>query len=320
MDRYERIVALHRRLAAARRPLALAELERALGCSRATVYRDLAFLRDALGAPLEQTEHGLRYAADAGQFELPGLWLSPAELYALLATHQLLSRTEPGVLGDALAPLVERVGKLLDQHGGGRRVALDRVRILRSGRSYDARVFRAVASGVLQRQRLFLAYEARSSGERSEREVSPQRLTFYRDNWYLDAWCHRREGLRSFSLDRIRDARVLDVAAEDLPAEQLDRELASTYGIFSGTPRDLAVVRFSARAARWAAEQHWHSQQQGQWLDDGRYELRLPFGNATELLMDLLRYGPDAEIIAPVALRQMMIAKLRLALDAYEAG
>ena len=89
--------------------MTVATLQDKLGCSRATVYRDLAFLRDALMAPIEgDGEAGFRYQADeSDRFELPGLWLSSEELHALLASQHLLARTGGGVLS-VLAPLARR--------------------------------------------------------------------------------------------------------------------------------------------------------------------------------------------------------------------
>ena len=100
MDRYERINALHRILKGSRYPVTVARLQDELECSRATVYRDLAFLRDALMAPIVgDGEAGFRCEADeGGRFELPGLWLNSDELHALLAAQQLLSRSSGGVL------------------------------------------------------------------------------------------------------------------------------------------------------------------------------------------------------------------------------
>ncbi|TQT90717.1 transcriptional regulator, partial [Xanthomonas perforans] len=110
MDRYERINSLHRLLKSARYPVTVARLQDELSCSRATVYRDLAFLRDALMAPVEgDGESGFRYlSGESDRFELPGLWLSSEELHALLASQQLLARTGGGVLSSMLAPLQQR--------------------------------------------------------------------------------------------------------------------------------------------------------------------------------------------------------------------
>ena len=321
MDRYERILTLHRILRSARYPVPLPRLKDELGCSRATLYRDIAFLRDALGAPIESCEDpsGFRYeAAEAERFELPGLWLSSEELHALLVAHQLLERTGPGVLSNALAPLQSRIEALLAEHAGGKRLPIERVRVLGSGtRRLDEGVFRIVATAVLERQRLSFGYRARSTDAETRRTVSPQRLTHYRDNWYLDAFDHGREALRSFALDRMRQPQVLDQPATDLPDGDLDGHLAASYGIFSGAPKAWATIRFTPRAARWVADEHWHSKQEGRHLADGGYELKLPYSNPRELLMDVLRYGPDAEVVAPPALREEARILLSLARANY---
>ncbi len=323
MDRYERILTLHRLLKSARYPVPFARLKDELGCSRATLYRDIAFLRDALGAPIESgdgEEATFRYAADeAERFELPGLWLTSEELAALLALNELLGRSDPGVLAGALAPFRARIERLLSDHASGRTLPVERIRVLASGsRRLDQGVFRTVAGALLNRKRLKFGYRARSTETPTDRIVSPQRLAHYRDNWYLDAWDHSRDALRSFALDRIRAPLLLDEAALDREGAELDAHLASSYGIFSGAPKAWATIRFSPHAARWVADEHWHSQQEGTRLPDGRYELKLPYSNSRELLMDVLKYGPDAEIVAPVSLREEMRILLQLALGTYQ--
>ena len=324
MDRYERILALHRHLKMARYPVPLHRLMDELSCSRATLYRDLAFLRDALGAPVESDnstgEGGFKYdEKEAERFELPGLWLNSDELHALLATHQLLDRTGSGVLSQALAPLKARIESLLSQQAGGKRWPMERVRVIGSYvRKRDEVAFRVVASAVLERRKLAFDYLARSTNERSHRTVSPQRLTHYRDNWYLDAWDHDRDALRSFSVDRISAAKVLEDAAIDRADEELDQHLASSYGIFSGTPKGWATILFSAKAARWVADEHCHSQQQGRYLPDGRYELKVPYSAGRELLMDVMHYGSDAEIVEPASLREQARSLLGWALSNYD--
>ncbi len=326
MDRYERIIGLHRILQAARRPVTVARLQDELGCSRATVYRDLAFLRDALMAPVVgDGEAGFRYDASEGnRFELPGLWLNSEELHALLAAQQLLSRSGGGMLSTALAPLQQRIEKLLDEHsmakaGAPKRWPVERVRVIpHRTRRMDEHAFRSVCSAVLERKQLSFEYRARSTDEKTRRTVSPQRITHYRDNWYLDAWDHDRDALRSFSVDRISSARMLDADARDIAEAQLDEHLAGSYGIFSGPPKGWATIVFSAKSARWVADERWHSQQQGRYLSDGRYELKVPYSTSRELLMDVLHYGSDAEIIEPQSLREQAKSLLQLALSNYE--
>jgi len=321
MDKIERITALHRILKAARYPVTVKRLQDELGCSRATVYRDLAYLRDALMAPVEgDGEAGFRYAAgQTDRFELPGLWLSSDELYALVASQQLLLRTGGGVLAGALAPLQKRLEGLLADHAGTERWPVERVRVIaHRGRTLDQAAFRCVASAVLERRQLSFEYRARSTDERTRRIVSPQRITHYRDNWYLDAWDHGRQALRSFAVDRISSARALDEPAIEMGKDELSQHLASSYGIFSGEPKGWATILFSPKAARWVADEQWHARQEGRFLADGRYELKVPYSASRELLMDVLHYGADAEIVGPPMLREQAKSLLELALTNYE--
>ena len=303
MDRYERIVRLHRLLKHNRTGVSLERLMEEIEASRATVYRDVAFLRDALGAPIESDleSHRFKYVPDADQvFELPGLWLSPDEVYALLVARQALTAQTDGALAEALGDLGPRLKGLV----GERVDHLGRVRVLRqASRKLDDATFRTVTGAVLERKRLSFSYRARSTGEGSVRTTSPQRLTHYRDNWYLDAFDHDKRGLRSFALDRVTAANMLAAPADDWPEADLDTHFASSYGIFSGPARAWATIRFSPHAARWVADERWHSQQKGRFLPDGRFELQLPFGNAGELLMDVMRDGPDAEVMEQGSLR-----------------
>ncbi len=323
MDRYERILTLHRLLKSARYPVPLPRLKDELACSRATLYRDIAFLRDALGAPVESAggeQAAFSYASGEGErFELPGLWLTSEELAAILALNELIERADPGVLTGALAPFKSRIEHLMADRSRGHALPLDRIRVIPWGaRRLDQHTFRMVAGAVLERRQLRFRYHARTTDSDSQRQVSPQRLTHYRDDWYLDASDHGRDALRSFAVDRVRDAHVSDAPARDIPREELDAALSSSYGIFAGPPKDWATVRFSAHAARWVADEHWHSEQRGTWLSDGRYELKLPYSSSRELLRDVLKYGADAEVVAPTALREEMKIQLQLAQGIYQ--
>jgi proteasome accessory factor C len=169
----------------------------------------------------------------------------------------------------------------------------------------------------LQRRKLGIEYHARSTNERSERTVSPQRIVHYREAWYLDAWDDKRNALRSFSVDRIRRATVLPETTRDVAESELDEHYASAYGIFGGKADKVAVLRFTQESARWVADEKWHPQQQGTWLEDGSYELAIPYRESRELVMDVMRHGAHVEVIAPEALRKEIAERLRAAARRY---
>jgi predicted DNA-binding transcriptional regulator YafY len=321
MDRLDRIYALHKILCAARRPVSRRQLAERLECTESTVYRVSHALETHFGAPIERekTTGDLYYAPDeAERFELPGLWFNASELHALLTADQLLADVQPGLLAEELQPLRKRIRAILDhRHLGGGELAR-RMRILAiADRAVEVGAFRTLASALIQRRRLVFHYDPRSRDAPGERRVSPQRLTRYRDNWYLDAWCHERNDLRSFSLDRIDNPRTLERAAKEIDDARLNHHFTAAYGIFAGEPEHTAVLHFDPERAKWIASETWHPKQQGRWLDDGRYELRIPYGNPTELILDILRYGEEVEVIEPEQLRQAVAAKLAQAVARY---
>ncbi|MEW8032514.1 MAG: YafY family protein [Candidatus Thiodiazotropha endolucinida] len=322
MDRFDRIFELNRILQTARYPVSRHRLEQELECSRATVKRLIEEMRLYLNAPIvyDRRLNGYRYDPNEGEmYELPGLWFNASELHALLTVQQLLEAVQPGLLESHLQPLRRKIDTLLErqQRQGGESLT-NRIRLIRAAARPSGPFFTLIAGSLAARRRIYLTYYNRSGDTISEREVSPQRLTHYRDNWYLDAWCHLREGIRTFAMDSIRQARQLDYAAKEVEEEQLEHHFADTYGIFSGQANNLAVVRFTPHAAKWVAFEEWHPKQQFHWLEDGRYELTLPYGNPEELLMDLLKYGSDVEIISPPDLRQAIRQRLLDALDNYK--
>ena len=140
-------------------------------------------------------------------------------------------------------------------------------------REGKAEHFSAVAAGLLKRTRLWIRHYNRKDDRETEREVSPQRLVHYRDNWYLDAYCHLREDLRSFAVDAIREARLLDERAKEVAASELDEYLGSGYGIFAGRKVQWATLKFMPEAARWVSAQSWHPKQRSRVEKDGSYVL-----------------------------------------------
>ena len=321
MDKFDRIYELHKILRDRRTPISREDLMRRLECAEPSVYRLVRLLKDQLNAPIEWHEelggYYYRREADGGTYELPGLWFNAKELQALIVFDRLLESLEPGLLGEHLAPLTRRVTELLEHKRLGLAEAARRIRVLGMACRPAGQWFHVLAGATLQRKKLRIAYHGRARDQTTERVVSPQRIVHYRDNWYLDGWCHLRKGLRSFAVDRVRNAQELDEAADAVPDAELNEHFASAYGIFAGKANKTAILRFSAESARWVADERWHPEQAGQFSTDGRYELRIPYRDDRELVMDILKHGADVEVVAPDTLRDAVAGNLRKALSRY---
>lgn len=304
----DRIV-LIRRLLGEKRLVSRPSLLEALEVSPATLKRDLAFLRDNMNTPIVWDRERNGYRIDPGQttgaqIELPGMWFSDKEIHALLTMQHLLANLDPGgLLAPHVAPLIERLNRLLGAADNPADEIRRRVLIVGIGkRSMKLAHFENIGAALLRRKRLRIRYYARGKDEENEREISPQRLVHYRENWYLDAWCHLRAGLRNFAVDSIRSVDLLDRAADDVTSQTLDTVLGPGYGIFAGDQLQWARLRFSAERARWVASEHWHPEQRGAFEADGSYVLEVPYADHRELLMDILKHGRHCEVLGPEGL------------------
>ncbi len=284
--------------------------------SRATINRDLQFMRDRLRMPIVFDKDLGGYRLDDGggrpaQTELPGLWFNDAEIHALLTMQQLISGLDRGgLLGPHLKPLMARLKELLGSADNSAAEVQKRVRVIGvQARHLPLEHFAAVGSALLRRKRLRIGYRARYNDQASEREVSPQRLVYYRDNWYLDAWCHLRNDIRSFAVDAVERIEILESRAKDIPERELDEVLGAGYGIFSGKEVKWAKLRFTPERARWVASERWHSRQKGAFEPDGSYLLEVPFSHSQELMMDILRHGAAVEVMGPASLRKQVEAE-----------
>ena len=295
---------------------------RELEVSRATFKRDIEYMRDRLNAPIEwdRGDGGYRYTSGVTgqQQSLPGLWFNASEAYALLMMQALLSEMQPGLLGPHIAPLKARLRAVIES---GKHPAGDvesRVKLLSvAARPVTDQNFEVVAAALLGRQRLQILYYSRVRNESSIREVSPQLLIHHRGNWFLGAWCHQQEAMRSFSMDAIEQASVLSKSSKAMPKKALDGFVGQGYGIFSGSDVQWAKLRFTEERARWVSRELWHPLQRLTAQKDGRLVMELPFTDLRELSMDILRQGRHVEVLGPPELRAQVAQELRETLGQY---
>lgn len=289
-----------------------------LEVSRATFRRDLDYLRDRLGVPVVWDADAAGYRIDIKEGNdraqsVPGFWLNDKEIIGLLTVIKVLDEFEPQTLiGEQIAPLRARLEALLEQGKFSSSDIRRRVHISRIGsRQLSTQHFQVIAHALMNHKRLSIKHFRRLDAQQTEREVSPQRISYYRDNWYLDAFCHLRDDLRSFSIDALEDAVELDKDAVFVEEKTLRKELEEGYGIFSGKKPQVARLKFTPFRARWVEKENWHPAQKGKLLEDGAYLLEVPYSDDRELLTDILRQGSEVEVLAPASLREKTAQEAR---------
>ena len=322
MGRTERLYTIQR-LLNNQQAIPLSRFLETLEVSKATFKRDLEYLRDRLGAPIVWDAEASGYRLDMKSNQqihpLPGLWLNEGEVFALLTGIELLGAIEPApLIGTQIKPIRERLEKILELGQYSTADIRQRIRLVTMGsRQTSSEFFQVIAHALLSRKRLKLKHFGRLDAKITEREVSPQRLVYYRDNWYLDAFCHLRDDIRSFAVDAIERADEIDNSAVSVDEGVLTTELVAGYGIFSGGTTKIAILKFSPFRARWVAREQWHKDQQGTLQADGSYLLEVPYFDDRELMHDILRQGSQVDVLGPEELKirvkqelQTMLSKL----------
>lgn len=321
MDKFDRIQLLHRIFKSRKFAISLIDIAEQLECSPKTVQRTIDHMRDTLNAPIEydRSQHGYCYRGElVGMFELPGIWLTAEELQSLIALLHLLNTMGSGLLKDELSGVEKLIKKLLDDRGLSKDEFERRVKFLPlAHRFQDSDVFFRVSEALLNRRQLTINYCSYDQ-QKSRRTLSPQAIVYYRENWYLDAWCHLRHGLRTFSIARIVKALVDDNPAEDISADRQQAHFADSYGIFSGGAKYRARLRFLSGIANEIASQQWHPQQQSQW-DGDEYILSVPYSDDRELAQDILKHIPNVMVEEPATLAKIVESRLRDGLALFKS-
>lgn len=296
-----------------------------LEISKATFKRDLEYLRSRSKADIEYDRfmggYKFKEGSDINKIELTGIWFSEKEATALvLMQHLLSSLDQGGLIGPHIEPLTAIIDGILGQSETTAKELRKRIKVIGMGsRKNSIENFSEIGAALLKRNRLDINYYSKGKDEHTAREISPQRLIYYRENWYLDGYCHLRNDLRSFSVDGIQSAALSNKKAQEVSEKECQEHFAQSYGIFSGKATQRAKLRFTPEHARWVAGEHWHGQQVGSFDKEGYYNLEFDYNQDPELLMDILKHGSGVEVIGPASLKSRVKSELDKAFKSYQS-
>jgi len=192
------------------------------------------------------------------KFELPGVWLTAEEVQSLAIILAILNDIEHGFVGTDIALVEKQIARILQTRGIDITKFQEKIQFLPMRKhTLSGKAYSVLAQALLQEQRILITYEDYND-QRSERTVSPLKVVFYQDNWYLQAYCHKREALRSFMISRMTQATKLGGPIASISKGDQLAHYRQSYGIFAGKVSHEAKLRFLPRVAREVASQSWH--------------------------------------------------------------
>jgi len=310
MSQTERIAYLDRNLRE-RGWVTAAEVAARFEVSARQVKRDIEYLRWRLDAPIayDGAAHRYRYEKPYTRFRfaderrvlfsaLVRGWAA-SEAFRPLVTDEILAATAAAVARD-YRPLADRIRFEAP-----------------STEAVDLEVFAGLCRAMRDGRVVEMDYRP-LVGEPGRRRVEAQRLVNYGGVWYLIAWDHRRQALRTFHLGRVGALTVTGEAGQKAgagPAWEAEVEAwaASGAGIFRGGETFRAAVRRRGAARRLAATQQWHPAQEDREGEDGAgpyLDRSVEVVDTRELLGRVLAFGAEAEVRGPEAFRTQWGAEI----------
>lgn len=287
------------------------ELADTLGVDRRTIYRDVAFL-DEQGVPLWQ-ENG-RFGINRTRYQA-NVRLSFQEAIALVLAGLLLART----IDDRNPHVTAALRKLASTLPANLGVHMERAatRVQQRPESQQSGVLEVIAEGWGNGRQVKIGYRSPRSGVLRQRIISPYALEPTPSGIYVighDSWS---DDIRTFKLDRLERAQLLNKRFTIPDDFNLEARLASGWRIMAGDEVNEVVLRFAPEVKAQVQERQWHPSQTLEELADGRSLLRVQVAEPLEMKPWIRGWGAQVEVLAPGWLRADIAAEMRQAAEQY---
>ncbi|MCI0551203.1 MAG: WYL domain-containing protein, partial [Anaerolineae bacterium] len=161
-----------------------------------------------------------------------------------------------------------------------------------------------IAEAIKDRKSISLTYYSYGKKELSIRKVDPYDLWHSQETIYLIGYCHLRKDVRLFAIERIQHIERLEESFEIRDGYSLDALTADRFRVMQEDEAVTVRIRFAVAVADYVKDRTWHPTQQVEQQPDGSIMLVMHAAGTTELLNWVLGYGPNAEILQPLALRE----------------
>ena len=218
--------------------------------------------------------------------------LLPLEAKALVAAIDLIGEHLPeGSLTSARQKIVDALGQ--DPAAEGLQIT--------TAKGDDSDIARVVSNAVAGRRLLRIEYYKENEDEFTERTIEPYKLANGQEGWYVHCFDLDKDASRSYRLDRIREATVLDETFE--PREGIEPDVHGWLSTGEVPASSTARIWISPERARWAREDRRVVED----LSDGAVVVERTFASHEWLAREVLKEAGDAVVLEPEEARAAVL-------------
>jgi predicted DNA-binding transcriptional regulator YafY len=316
----ERLLGIDRLLRAVDRHTTGSLAER-LEVSERTIRNDIAFLRDRFAAPIEFTKRKGFYYTNS-DWRLPTIPLSRGELFALTVGARMLEAYAGSAYTQDLRSAINRLAERLPEKAWVDLQQLVEDKISFSAGALvnlDPDIWHRLEDACQQSLRVWMNYFTASRNAFSDRKFDPYLLHIYRGtNPYVIGYCHKRQDIRWFRVDRIQSLEILEEKFEKDPEFDARKYLDDIFQCEVGAEAFEVKIWFDASTAPYISERHWHSTQVIEKHTDGSITLQMTVRGLNDLKRWVLGYGKGAIVESPPELRQLVKEEIKNMKKNYE--
>jgi len=285
-----------------------------LEVSTKSIYRDIEFMRDRLELPVEfdGARNGFHYTEEVSNF--PTLQITEGELFALLVAEKALQQYRGTAFERPLLSAFKKMAASLPDTVSLNLADWEQTISFRTSAEpiLNVEIFDILAKATARHGQLLLTYRKPGRKETEPRVVDPYHLANINGEWFLFAYCHLRNDIRTFVPSRIQEAELTGKTFIRPQKFSLEKRLRDTFGVVTGQGEFEVVIRFDEQVSDYIREKRWHPSQQLIELEDGGVELRLKLSSLAEIQRWILSWGGQACALAPAELVESLKAAARM--------
>jgi predicted DNA-binding transcriptional regulator YafY len=274
--------------------------------SEKTIYRDIKFLRERRGAPIEFDPDNNGYRYSQPNYKLETVSLSEGELFAFYVAETAMRAYAGTPLADYLSKAFARMADMLPEKTTvwtrdlAARISFRKQEI----RSTEKKIWERLEHGLREEYSIQIDYHSVGRKKSQQRLIDPYHLCSWQGDWYVVALCHLRKEMRTFKVSRIVAATITRKEFLIPDNFSIDEYLKDSFGVGRSQTRFNVKIRFKSRIAPWIREKLWHPKQKLKEEKNGDLILEFPGSFLDEVFSWVMSWGAAAKVLEPRQLRK----------------
>lgn len=283
-----------------------------------TVQRDLDYMKNTLGAPIESDWRGYRYTEQ--NFFIKSIPLTEGEAFSVAVLNPLLEQYRNTPLENQLRSVFQKITQCLPE-----KISVDTsflnpkiTFIPDRTENINPSFFKTIFDSLKEMRTISFDYRPLQKATFMERAIDPYHVVCQRGNWYVIGLCHDKGDVRIFSFSRMKNVRLTEkhfsLPKSFNPNDYFDAEM----GVWLSDKTSLEVeLLFSVEIGTYAKNRIWHSEQVVEERADGSVYVKFKTTQKQELLRWILGQGHTVKVLAPPELVEDVKAELEKTREMY---